>query len=118
MRSAVPDWRTPDYARFRANCGATDPEDVHVAAAALSVAPCVLVTWNVTDFDKSHLALQDVRVLTPDGFLVELAGVDPIGIRAGIAEAGNYVGNRTERDCLDRLRRELPQFCDLADKLV
>jgi len=57
--------------------GTTDLNDVHVARAALAVSPCILLTWNVRDFDLSALAELDVEVITPDVFLTRLLDADP-----------------------------------------
>ncbi len=59
------------------NVGQTGAKDRHVARAALAVAPCALVTWNLPDFDREHLAYEGVQVLTPDAFLAELFDADP-----------------------------------------
>jgi hypothetical protein len=60
--------------------GKTDAKDVHVAAAAATMAPCDLLTLNVRDFDQEHLDKMGVRVMTPDALLSNLvdAGRDLI----------------------------------------
>jgi hypothetical protein len=45
--------------------GRTGARDLHIAAAAMKLAPCRLVTWNVDDFDAGVLAQRSVVVQTP-----------------------------------------------------
>jgi hypothetical protein len=65
----------------------TNPKDRHVAAAAAAIAPCVLVTNNLKDFDADELAELGVRVLSPDDFLVELFDASPDFIETATREA-------------------------------
>lgn len=57
--------------------GTTKLKDVHVARAALVVAPSVLLTWNVKDFDASALRKLGVEFETPDAFLARLFDAEP-----------------------------------------
>lgn len=52
--------------------GNTDLKDRHVAAAAVHVAPSVLISWNLPHFDAAALRAYGVKVQTPDALLVEL----------------------------------------------
>jgi hypothetical protein len=52
--------------------GRTDANDLHIAVAAMKLAPCRLLTWNVDDFDAGVLAERGVLVQTPDEFLCTL----------------------------------------------
>ncbi|MCC8955031.1 hypothetical protein H8B02_16760 [Bradyrhizobium sp. Pear77] len=67
----------------------TDPKDRHVAGAAVAVAPCVLITNNLVDFDVKELAKLGVRVLPPDEFLVGLFDEAPEFIGAATREAAS-----------------------------
>ncbi|WFU31457.1 PIN domain-containing protein [Bradyrhizobium brasilense] len=69
--------------------GDTDPKDRHVAGAAVAVAPCVLITNNLVDFDVKELAKLGVRVLPPDEFLVGLFDEAPEFIEAATREAAS-----------------------------
>jgi hypothetical protein len=57
--------------------GRTDADDLHIAAAAVKLAPCRLVTWNVDDFDAGVLAERGVVVQTPDEFLCAVLDANP-----------------------------------------
>ena len=57
--------------------GNTDKKDRHVAAAAEKVAPSILATWNVKDFDVECLRKVGVQVKTPDELLSELFDANP-----------------------------------------
>ena len=76
MRLHFPDALVSDISADR-DVGRTDAKDRHVALAALAVAPCALVTWNLTDFDRKRLAAQSVDLRTPDAFLAERFDEDP-----------------------------------------
>lgn len=67
--------------------GSTDRKDRHVAASARTVAPSVLATWNLKDFDAGYLANERVRVLSPDLLLTELFDANPELIEAVAREA-------------------------------
>ncbi|WP_439364236.1 hypothetical protein ACNJYD_30825 [Bradyrhizobium sp. DASA03005] len=69
--------------------GNTDPKDRHVAGAAVAVAPCVLITNNLVDFDVKELVKLGVRVLSPDEFLVGLFDEAPEFIEAATREAAS-----------------------------
>jgi PIN domain len=86
MRRHFPDALVSDFDPSRI-IGTTDPKDRHVASAAATVAPCILVTNNIKDFDAAALAKLDVRVLSPDEFLVELFEESPEFIEAAAREA-------------------------------
>ena len=60
-----------------ASFGSTDAKDRHVAATAEKVAPSILATWNLKDFDAKFLAKSGVRVMTPDQLLAELFDASP-----------------------------------------
>jgi hypothetical protein len=57
--------------------GKTDAKDMHVAAAAATIAPCDLLTLNVRDFDKERLDKMGVQVTTPDALLSSLIDAAP-----------------------------------------
>jgi hypothetical protein len=52
--------------------GTTDSKDMHVAHAALAIAPSHLLTWNTKDFDRAALAGEGISLETPDYFLSDL----------------------------------------------
>jgi hypothetical protein len=57
--------------------GRTDADDLHIAQAAVKLAPCRLVTWNIGDFDVAALAEYAVVVQSPDEFLCALLEANP-----------------------------------------
>lgn len=54
-----------------------EANDRHVAAAAMTVAAQVIVTFNLRDF---HDLPEGIRSQSPSGFLVEVFNLDPAGI--------------------------------------
>jgi hypothetical protein len=67
--------------------GVTDAKDRHVASAAAAIAPCVLVTNNLKDFDFTALAALGVTVRSPDDFLTDLFDANPTLVEAVTREA-------------------------------
>jgi hypothetical protein len=67
--------------------GATDPKDRHVASAAAAIAPSVLVTENLNDFDFAALAALGVALQTPDDFLTDMSDTNPALVEAATREA-------------------------------
>jgi hypothetical protein len=75
--------------------GVTDPKDRHVASAAAAIAPCVLVTNNLKDFDFAALAALGVTVRSPDDFLTDLFDVNPALVEAVTREAAANLTHST-----------------------
>jgi hypothetical protein len=69
--------------------GTTHWKDGHVASAAAAIAPSVLVTNNVKDFDFTALAALDVTVQTPDDFLSNLFDANPALVETATREAAS-----------------------------
>ncbi|WP_164632923.1 hypothetical protein [Rhodopseudomonas sp. WA056] len=67
--------------------GSTHWKDGHVASASAKVAPCVLVTSNLKDFDFVALDELQVTVLSPDAFLTKLFDESPALVDAVTREA-------------------------------
>jgi hypothetical protein len=78
--------------------GATNWKDRHVASAAATLAPSVLVTLNLQDFDIAALAAIKVAVRSPDDFLTELFASGPEIVEAAA------------RDAADNLTRSFPDM--------
>lgn len=85
--------------------GKTDLGDVHVARAALAIAPSVLLTWNVKDFDLVVLDELGVEVTTPDAFLIGAFDLDP-----------PLLADLTRR-AMANLSRSAPSWSDYLDIL-
>ncbi|UZE50003.1 PIN domain-containing protein [Rhodopseudomonas sp. P2A-2r] len=86
IRELFPDAYVNDFDPER-SIGRTDPKDRHVASAAVAVAPSVLVTFNLKDFDVAALEVLGVRVLSPDQFLSEVFESGPAIVDAATREA-------------------------------
>jgi hypothetical protein len=76
-----------------------------VAAAAVAIAPCVLLTHNPRHFDFEALRALNVDVQIPDAFLSDLFDQKPDAVEAAMREA---VANLTQscpswNDYLDTL---------------
>jgi hypothetical protein len=67
--------------------GATHWKDRHVASAAAMIAPSVLVTNNLKDFDFTALTTLGVNVQTPDDLLSDLFDANPALVEAATQEA-------------------------------
>lgn len=67
--------------------GKTHWKDRHVASAAAAIAPSVLATNNLKDFDFAALAALGVAVQTPDDFLTDLFDANPALVEAATREA-------------------------------
>jgi hypothetical protein len=67
--------------------GGTAPKDRHVAAAAVELAPCILVTSNERHFDAEALAALGVKVQSPDDFLTERFVENPDFVDSSTREA-------------------------------
>lgn len=61
----------PDEVRQAAQSFVRDPNDQHVAACALAVAPCVLLTYNRRHFHVEALRERSVDLHKPDQWLAE-----------------------------------------------
>lgn len=77
LRKHFPDVLVRDVDQKKTDVGRTDAKDVHVACAAVKIAPCTLVSWNVKHFDAQALQKRDVSVATPDEFLCGLFDANP-----------------------------------------
>ena len=67
--------------------GKTHWKDRHVASAAVAIAPSVLATNNLKDFDFAALAALGVKDQTPDDFLSDLFDANPALVEAATREA-------------------------------
>jgi hypothetical protein len=78
--------------------GVTNSKDRHVASAAAAIAPSVLVTENLKDFDFAALAALGVTVQRPDDFLT-----DPFDANPALVEVAT-------REVLANLKRSTPSW--------
>jgi hypothetical protein len=102
--------------------GATHWKDRHVASAAAAIAPSVLVTNNLKDFDFEALAALGVKVKNPDDFLTDLFDANPALVEAGTREAaGNLSHTMPSWDEYLRTlaaRHGLPKFVERLRSLT
>lgn len=75
MTAALPDANVTGHERLIEEQSLPDPDDRHVLAAALKAAATFLVTDNVRDFPAEEMR-GSLRVVSPDEFVVLLAGDD------------------------------------------
>ncbi len=94
--------------------GKTDAGDRHVASAAASIAPCILVTDNLRHFDVHAIQALDVIVKSTDAFLCDLFQAKPEVVETATREAcANLKKTRpTWDEYLDSLaiRCKVPKF--------
>jgi hypothetical protein len=117
MNEALPDARIDDYGAFENLLVRTDPEDRHVAAAAMKCAPATLVTWNLHDFDVEELQQYQITTKDPDFFLCEILDREPIDTFAATIRAYSFLkkqdGHPTWAEYLEVLERNgLPAYAD------
>lgn len=90
-----------------------DPGDRHVLAAAVRCGAGAVVTLNVSDFPTSSADPFDIRVLHPDGLLLELLAAAPATVLAALeVQQERYrTAPRTRHEVLDALARSgVPRF--------
>lgn len=113
IRSGFPDALVTGFDPARV-IGTTDTNDRHVASAGATIAPCVLVTNNLKDFDIRVLKALAVQVQTPDQFRAELFASKPEIVEAATREAAANLTktNPTWEEYLNLLatRCGLPKF--------
>lgn len=84
-----------------------DPDDRHVAAAAIAAGADVVVTFNVDDFPSEVLGPYGLEAVHPDAFVTSLLEADPEGVVAVLQEhrAGLRRPPLTAREYLGHLER-------------
>lgn len=96
-----------DYAHLVDSMPGPDPADHLHAAAAVAVAPAVLLTANTADFPAAALAERGVTVQTPDAYLCELLEAHGDALLEVVAEMAGDRRNptMTVEEVLDALDR-------------
>ena len=115
MCAAFPDATVCGWEAAEKRFELPDPDDRHVAAAAL-VGDCdTLVTFNTRDFPPSAMAPAGIEVLDPDTFAMRMAQTDADVVRDAVRRAvrGKRQPPRTMDQELAGLRRNgLVRFAD------
>jgi len=91
----------------------SDPNDIHVLAAAVGCSADAIMTVNAKDFPRNELADEGLQRVDPDGFLVDLAIQNPDAVQsvgeAVVTEARRLSGEPWEMRKLMRKAR-LPRL--------
>lgn len=82
MDRALPDALIHDYLHLASLIQLPDPDDLHVAAAALAVRADAILTFNQKDFPRSSLAPHRLRAIHPDRFAAGLYRKQPQEVAA------------------------------------
>lgn len=77
MIAAVPDAIVRDFDDLLDTFELPDPDDRHVAAAAVRAGAQAIVTFNLKDFPAEKLAPRGLEALHPDDFILDLLDLDP-----------------------------------------
>jgi predicted nucleic acid-binding protein len=92
-----------------------DPEDRHVAAAAIHCQAHAIVTDNLKHFPKEALARHNILVQSADEFLVHQFHLNSDRILDVLDTQASAIGQQRS-NVIDRLQVNLPNFVDLIRK--
>jgi hypothetical protein len=87
MNAALPDATVAGYEKHIRAINLPDPDDRHVAAAAIEAGASMIVTWNLRDFPVVELKKHGLMRLSPDALLVGLYEQAPDMTVASLAHA-------------------------------
>ena len=87
MDRVLPDANVSGYERHLARVDLPDPDDRHVAAAAIEAEASIIMTWNLRDFPAPELRRHGLRKMTPDALMVALHDAAPAAVLAATANA-------------------------------
>lgn len=116
MRRAFPDAEVVGYEHLVSGM-TNDEKDRHVLAAAVRGSAEVLVTFNIRDFPDPALKQFDIRVVTPDDFLLDQLDLYPAVVLNCLHEQvhryARIKGPVTVAELLRPLQRAgVPRFAD------
>lgn len=121
MNVAFPDATVTGYEPLEEGLALPDPNDRHVAAAALRAHADVLVTANLSDFPPQAMDPLGIEVLSPDEFLLDLLDLDLDTVRQVLIEQAAAMARppATPTDVLIALARAgAPSFAHHARTLL
>ncbi|MEA2790251.1 MAG: hypothetical protein QOG73_2657 [Acetobacteraceae bacterium] len=107
MNDALPAATVSGYEDLIQTVNLPDPNDRHVAAAAIAAGASVILTWNLRDFPATALKKHGLRRQTPDTFLAELYDQAPDLAVSSLANA---------RRNLNKSRVSASEFIDILGK--
>ena len=105
MNRAVPDCLVTDYESLIPYLVLPDPDDRHVLAAAIKSHTQVIVTNNLKDFPAQSLNPFDIRVQSPDAFLLHQFDLHRGAVIASLGHCRSRLKNpaRTVEEYLETL---------------
>lgn len=77
MNNACPDAEVKNYETLISSINLPDPDDRHVAAAAVKCNANVIVTHNLKDFPNHYLEKLGLRAVDPDTFIADMIDLSP-----------------------------------------
>lgn len=107
MQGAFPEAFITGYRSLVDSMVCPDPADRHVLAAAVRANAGAIVTYNLKDFPPEVVNPYEIEVIHPDGFLLDLLDLAPVGVINSIrrqAEANRH-SPRTVEEILDALSK-------------
>lgn len=110
MNAAVPDSLVTGYEPLEATVQLSDPNDRHVAAAAIRCEAGTIVTYNLKHFPNKLLAPHGLTAQHPDQFIEHALGIDEAAVLDAVRLQRASLKNppRTVEELLDSyLRHEL-----------
>ena len=107
MNSAVRDWRVANYEALVPSIELPDPDDRHVAAAAIRAGAQMIVTSNLKDFPEKELGTFDIEPKSPDEFVRAQIDLNRDAVYAAVQQIADSWRNPpgTIDDVLNRLER-------------
>ncbi|MCR8493013.1 PIN domain-containing protein [Brucella anthropi] len=87
MNGALPSASIAGYEKHIQAVRLPDPDDRHVAAAAIEAGASTIITWNLRDFPIGELRKHGLARQTPDAFLTALYEQVPERLTSSLANA-------------------------------
>lgn len=87
MNEALPEATISGYEDHIPTVSLPDPDDRHVAAAAIAAGASVILTWNLRDFPAVEMKKHGLCRQTPDAFLADLYDKVPDLMVSSLANA-------------------------------